>query len=110
MKYYELDAIKSNSRLVERFFEDGRRFIKYVPFNPKIVTALKEQFKDKPVEVEFKEGWVIITKTGFDEQYAQAGKSLVGEEEEITVERIAEEEKKMLEMAGYKVNYVIGIV
>lgn len=108
MKYYELDAVKSDSRIVERFFEDGRRFIKYVPFNPKILGALQEQFKDKPITVELKQGWIIITKTGFDESMANAAKSVVGEDEEITVERIAEEEKKMLQSVGYKVSYVMG--
>jgi len=108
MKYYELEAIKSDNRLIERFFDDGRRFIKYIPFNPKIVAALKEQFKDKPITVELKEGWIVITKTGFDEQYAKAGQSLIGEEGEVTVERIAEEEMKMLKRAGYRVSLVIG--
>jgi len=108
MKFYELQAIKSDNQLVERFFEDGRRFLKYIPFNPKIVTALQEQFKGKPIEVELKGSWIVITKTGYDETYAEAGKSLVGEDGEITVERIAEEEMKMLKRAGYSVSLVIG--
>lgn len=107
MKYYELEAIKSDNRLIERFFDDGRRFIKYIPFNPKIITALQEQFKGKPITVELKKGWVVITKTGFDEQYAKAGASLTGDKE-VTVETIAEEEKKMLTKAGYRVSLVIG--
>jgi len=107
MKYYEIDAMKSDNRLVERFFEDGRRFIKYIPFNPKIVAVLKEQFKNKPIDVELKGTWIVITKTGFDEQFARAGKSLVGDDE-VTIGRIAKEEVKMLTKAGYRVKLIVG--
>lgn len=110
MEYYELTATKTGSKIVERFFEDGRRFLKYVPFNPKVVTTLKEQFKDKPIDIELKGSWIVITKRGKIDQFEKAGKELIKSEEELTVERIAQEEKKMLQRAGYSVLYVVGKV
>lgn len=107
MKYYQLIGVRGDNKIIERFFDDGRRFLKYIPFNPKIVITLKEQFKNRPIDVDFKEGWIIITKTGFDEQMAQASDSVL-KGETLTIERLAEEEKKMLERAGYKVEYMIG--
>jgi len=109
MKYYQIEAIKSDNKLVERFFEDGRRFIKYIPFNPKIIIALKEQFKDKPIEVELNNGWIVITKTGIDETYKKAGEELM-KGEKLTVERLAEEEFKMLKSVGYKVSLFMSEV
>ena len=109
MKYYQIEAIKSDNKLIERFFENGKRFIKYIPFNPKVVVALKEQFKDKPIEVELKNGWIVITKTGIDETYKKAGEEMM-QGEELTVERLAEEEMKMLQKAGYKVTLVLSEV
>lgn len=107
MKYYEIDAVKSDDRLIERFFEDGRRFLKKIPFNPKIVVALQEQFKGQPINIELKGGWIVITKMGHSEKYASAAKEVVGDKP-ITIDFIAEQEMKMLQKAGYKVTMVIG--
>lgn len=107
MKYYELVGKKGNDMIIERFFEDGRRFIKYVPFNPKILVAVKQQFKDKPVEVDYRGGWIVIIKTGIDPAMENAAKRVL-KGEELTIERLAEAEKEMLQMAGYKVSYIIN--
>jgi len=108
MKYYELHAIKPGAELVERFFEDGRRFLKYVPFNPKIIATLQEQFKNKPVNVELKGTWIVITKTGKIDDFEKAAKTLMKDGEELTVEKLAREEQKMLQKAGFTVTYMVG--
>ncbi len=107
MKYYELIGTKGSEKLIERFFDNGKRYIKKTPFDHKILAVLKEQFKSRPVEVELnKNGWIVITKTGSDEQFAKAADSVL-QGEELTIQRLAEEEAKMLRKAGYKVNYMV---
>jgi len=106
MKYYEIKAVKSNNQLIERFV-NGVRYVKYIPFNPQIVVALQEQFKNKPVEVELKGSWIVITKTGHDEQLAKAGASVMSEDE-VTEEALAQKEMEMLKKAGYNVSLNIG--
>lgn len=107
MKYYQLEATKGSDKIIERFFDDGRRYIKKIPFSHQVLAVLKEQFKTKPVTVELNDkGWIVITKTGKDETLEKAADSVM-KGEQLTVERLAEEEAKMLEKAGCKVNYMV---
>ena len=107
MRYYEITAERGKSKIVERFMEGGVRYVKYVPFNPKIFVTIKDQFASKPnIKVDLVNGWVKITKTAPDKELEERMKGVVGEE--ATMDKLIDMEVKMLKQAGYKVSVVEG--
>ena len=84
MKVYELTAesTQNKQRIIERFIEDGRRFIKVIPFHPQIFAQIKETFKTKPVKVELlNNGWIFIQKIARDEAMEEASKQVIGDKD-----------------------------
>ena len=75
MKGIEIIAEKPGTRqkIHQRFFSNGERFIKHIPFSPEIVVQIKEQMKNKPVEIDINsQKWIRIKKTGRDIQMEEA--------------------------------------
>jgi hypothetical protein len=105
MKVIEITAQNKSvgQTIVERFFEDGKRFMKVVPFKPQIYSQIKETFKNKNVHVELlNNGWIFIQKLGKDETLENAAKQVVGDIP-VTPMDIAKMEMDMLTKAGYLV-------
>jgi hypothetical protein len=101
MKYYELIAEKGNQKIIERYIENGDRFIKHIPFNPTIFVKLKEQFANKNVSVEMSSSrWVRVHKTGESKELKAAAEQVVGDKQ-VTREDIMNIEANMLKQAGF---------
>ena len=105
MKYTQITATNSQTgqRIVERFLEDGTRFIKHIPFSPQIFVKLKEQFNGKNVSVEISASkWIKITKTGDNPELKSAAEQATGKSE-VTREDIIKAESDLLNKAGFVV-------
>ncbi len=93
----------TNQKIVERFMEDGTRFIKHIPFSPTIVIKLKEQFLNKNINVELgANNWIKITKTGENPELEKVA-GQVYNKKEITQDDIIKVESEMLSKAGFVV-------
>ena len=105
MKYTEINATNSQTgqHIIERFLEDGTRFIKHIPFSPQIFVKLKEQFNGKNISVEISASkWMKITKTGDNPELREAVKKAMGDKE-VTREDITKAECELLNKAGFVV-------
>jgi hypothetical protein len=103
MNYTEIMASNSQTgqRLMERFMDNGERFIKHIPFNPIIFVKLKEQFNGKNVNVELLSNhWINITKTGDNPELKNAAVQATGKTE-ITREEIISAEVDLLKKGGF---------
>jgi hypothetical protein len=104
MRYTEIVALKGEQKIIERYMEDGTRFIKNIPFNPSIFIKLKEQFKNKNIFVEQGNNrWIKITKTGENPDLKNAAEKAIGKKE-ITHDEIVDMESDMLKKAGFIVS------
>lgn len=100
---FELIAQNSQTgqKIVERFLDDGTRFMKVVPFNPQIYVKLKEQFKGKNILIEISASkWIKISKIGENPELKSAAKQAIGEKE-VTQDLIMNMEADMLRKAGF---------
>ncbi len=105
MKGKEITAQSSTTGqiIVERFMEDGTRFIKQTPYSPLLFKKLKEQFEKKNVFVqESEKKWVMIKKTGENPDLKHIAEQAYGQKE-IGYEDILHAEVDLLKKAGYNV-------
>lgn len=93
----------TNQIIIQRFLEDGTRFIKHIPFNLAIVNALKVQLSGKGIEVVFNPNtqWIMIKKT--DEVSADFKKAAekIELKDALNQRSILEREADMLKRAGF---------
>ncbi len=100
---YELNAqnTQTGQHIVERFMNDGTRFMKVVPFNPQIYIQLRKQFENKNVSVEIGlNKWIKISKIGENPELKSAAKQAIGEKE-LTQDLMMKMEADMLSKAGF---------
>jgi hypothetical protein len=105
MKYTQITAEKKGTgqKIIERYFEDGTRFIKHIPFSPQILVALKDAFKNKNVSIELGSNqWIRIKKTGENPELEEAvkqatGKSIITEKDRVNAE------SELLKKSGFVV-------
>lgn len=94
--------------IIQRFI-DGDRFYKITPSNiaALAIPKLKEQFKDKPIElVEGKNGWLKISRVGECEELNEQAKKVMekkGEPTEVDENYILNKEAEMLKSQGFQV-------
>jgi len=103
MTYTQITATNSQTgqTIVERYMQDGTRFIKNTPFNPVIFVKLKEQFANKNVSVDISANkWIRIAKTGENPELKAAAEQAIGKSE-VTREEIVNMEADMLKKAGF---------
>lgn len=101
MKYYQITAEKGNQKIIERYMENGDRFIKHIPFNPTILIKLREQFANKNVSVDISSfRWIRIHKTGESPELKAAAQKVVGDKQ-MTRDDIVKIEAEMLKQAGF---------
>lgn len=103
MKGKEIIAEKIGTRqkMHQRFFENGERFIKHIPFSPQIIIQIREQLKDKSVEIELNENkWIRIKKIERDMKMENAISNEL-KIKEPSLDMQANIEVNMLKQAGF---------
>ncbi len=105
MKHTQITANKVGTRqkIIERYFEDGTRFIKHIPFSPQLLIKIKEAFQNKNVSVELGDNqWIRIQKTGENPDLEAAVREATGKVS-MTQKEIVNAEVDLLKKAGFVV-------
>ena len=97
----------TGQKIIQRLTDNGIRFIKHIPFNPAIVTQLKQQVENLGIEVTFNEEtqWVRIRKKEeVDPKLVEAGKGAAKDLKDgvVTPRIILEREAELLKRAGFE--------
>ncbi len=101
----EIIAKNNQMELIQRYI-DGTRFYQVRPEAVKVVifSKIKQQFKEKPVEIKESKNWLMIKKKDSKELEKELKDKV---SEELTEKEMLEKEIEVLKKSGFYVQFKI---